>query len=99
MGTPSTSLPVKAVSIPRFFAAVSDSSTIIASTRTWALLISSLDIIFFMVVRFASADEIIKEFVFSWWVITVLIPSASGINPPEIELNIAATSEDFAYFK
>ena len=99
IGTLSLSVPLKMVSIPRFFAAVSESSTIIASTKTWALLISSCEIIFLIVPRFASADETIKELVFSWWVITVLTPSASGIKPPEIEFNIAAISADFAYFK
>ena len=39
--------PEKTVSTPKSLAAFSDSSTTIASTRTWALLISSLDMRFF----------------------------------------------------
>ena len=54
---------------------------------------------FLIVAKLASAEEIIREFVFSWWVITVLAPSLSGINPLETELRIAAISADFAYFK
>ena len=72
---------------------------IIASTKTWALLISSWEIMFLIVAKLASAEEIIRELVFSWWVITVLAPSLSGINPLETELRIAAISADFAYFK
>ena len=99
IGTPLLSDPVNTVSIPRFFAAVSESSTIIASTRTCARLISSLDIIFFIVDWLASAEEIINELVFSWWAITVLTPSESGTNPDDIELNMAATSAAFAYLR
>ena len=33
-------------------------------------------------------EEIIREFVFSWWVITVCFPSASLIKPAEIEFKI-----------
>ena len=41
IGTLSSSAPLNTVSTPREFAAVSDNSTIIASTKTCALLISS----------------------------------------------------------
>jgi hypothetical protein len=65
IGTLSSSDPLKMVSTPRELAAVSDSSTIIASTRTCALLISSCEMIFLIVERLDSVDEIISEFVFS----------------------------------
>ena len=61
----SSSSQVKIASTPCDLAALSDKSTTIASTKTWALLISSLAIIFFIAFKFSSAEEIIREFVFS----------------------------------
>ena len=49
IGISPSSAPAKMVSTPKLLAAVSESSTTIASTNTWALLISSLDIRFFIV--------------------------------------------------
>ena len=46
IGISSELAPEKTLSTPRVFAAVSDNSTIIASTRTCALLISSFEIKF-----------------------------------------------------
>ena len=57
--------PENTLSTPSLFAAVSDSSTIIASTNTWALLISSLDIRFFTLLILFCSEEIMIEFVFS----------------------------------
>ena len=65
IGTLSLSDPLKIVSTPSELAAVSDNSTIIASTKTCARLISSCEIIFLIVARLDSGDEIINELVFS----------------------------------
>ena len=58
-----------------------------------------VDLIFFIAFKFSSAEEIIREFVFSWCVITVLVPSDSLTKVLAIELSMGATSAAFAYFK
>ena len=65
IGTLFSSLPEYMASTPSLLAAFSDRSTTIASTRTWALLISNFEIMFLIELRLSSADEMINEFVFS----------------------------------
>ena len=91
--------PVYKVSIPRFWAAVSDNSTIMASTKTCARLISSLEIRFLIPGKFDSSEETIREFVFSWCVITVFIPSGLAANLSETLLSMVEISSALAYLR
>ena len=63
MGTSESLPPLKIVSTPRLFAAVSDSSTIIASTKTCALRMSIFATRFLIISRVDSSAEIMSELV------------------------------------
>ena len=98
IGISPSSAPAKIVSTPKLLAAVSESSTTIASTNTWALLISSLDIRFFMVAIFDSSLDTTTEFVGAWYV-TIGFSDSEEINLEAIELTIPATSSASAYLR
>ena len=98
IGISPSSAPAKIVSTPKLLAAVSESSTTIASTNTWALLISSLDIRFFIVAIFDSSLDTTTELVGAWCV-TIGFSDSEEINLEAIELTIPATSSALAYLR
>ena len=98
IGISPSSAPAKIVSTPKLLAAVSESSTTIASTNTCALLISSFDIRFFIVAIFDSSLDTTTEFVGAWYV-TIGFSDSEEINLEAIELTIPATSSALAYLR
>ena len=98
-GTSPSSPPANTVSTPSDCAAVSDNSTMIASTSTCALLISSFDIRLRMTSRFACSVDTIIELVFSWKVTTGFSDDSELEKRAETVFNIVETSSALAYFK
>ena len=98
-GTSPSSPPAKTVSTPSDFAAVSDNSTIIASTNTCALLISSLDMRLRITSKLACSVDTIMELVFSWKVTTGFSDDSELVKRDETVFSIAETSSALANFK
>ena len=98
-GTSPSSPPAKTVSTPSDFAAVSDNSTIIASTNTCALLISSLDMRLRITSKLACSVDTIMELVFSWKVTTGFSEDSELVKRDETVFSIAETSSALANFK